>query len=93
VKQGLTYEKFLNDAKTIDAVIRQIIVIGEVATQIPEEIISQIPETPWRSIRGIRNSVVHEYFGIKGQILWQTIVHNLSLLKSQLKSLRANLLR
>jgi uncharacterized protein with HEPN domain len=67
--EGLTYETFMNDDKTIDAVIRPLTVIGEAAAHIPKEIISQTPEMPWRSIRGIRNSVVHEYFGINSQVL------------------------
>ena len=66
----MTFEQFTKDNKTTDAVIRQITVIGEAATHIPEDIILQTPETPWRSIRGIRNVVVHEYFGINIQILW-----------------------
>ena len=89
--EGMTFELFLNDEKTIDAVIRQITVIGEAATHIPEEIISQSPELPWRSIRGIRNIVVHEYFGINTQTLWQTAIKNLPELKKQLKILNEKL--
>mgnify|MGYP006285734001 CR=1 FL=1 len=88
--EGMTYEEFIDDEKTVDAVIRQITVIGEAATHIPETKTSQSSQLPWRSIRGIRNIVVHEYFGINNHILWQTITNNLPELKRGLNELNDN---
>ncbi len=86
--EGMTFEMWASDEKTIDAVIRQITIIGEAATHIPEEKAVMSTEIPWRSIRGIRNIIVHEYFGVNNQILWQTVTNNLPVLKEQLLALQ-----
>lgn len=85
--EGMRFEEFLKDEKTADAVIRQLTIIGEAASHIPEEISSLAPDIPWRSIRGIRNIVVHEYFGVNMQILWKTVVKNIPDLNGKLKKL------
>ena len=60
----MTPAEFCTDSKTIDAVVRNLIVIGEASRHIPESIEQRHPEVPWRTMRGIRNVVVHEYFGV-----------------------------
>ncbi|MDF1536878.1 MAG: DUF86 domain-containing protein, partial [bacterium] len=65
--------EFSGDSRTIDAVIRNLTVVGEAAGHIPEEIIERYPDVPWAEMRGIRNIVVHEYFGVSIPIIWKTV--------------------
>ena len=70
---GMTYEDFVADRKTVDAVIRNLIIIGEAAVHIPEEICQSHQSIPWPDMRAMRNFVVHEYFGVSDKILWDTV--------------------
>ncbi len=87
---GKTRDSFMTDEKTIDAVIRNITVIGEAARNIPEEIQKKNPDIPWTEMRGIRNVVVHDYFGISEGILWRTVDHDLPRLIPALRRLLAD---
>jgi uncharacterized protein with HEPN domain len=68
---GLTYEEFLSDSKTIDAVIRNFEIIGEAANRLSEEFKDEHAEVEWHRIRGFRNRIVHDYSGIDYEIVWQ----------------------
>jgi len=67
---GLSFEQFLADGKTVDAVVRNFEIIGEAANRLPEEIKEQYPGTDWHRIRGFRNRIVHDYMGIDYKIVW-----------------------
>jgi len=69
--KGLTFEEFLSDSKTVDAVIRNFEIIGEAANRLPEEFKETHPEIEWHRIRGFRNRIVHDYLGIDYSIVWQ----------------------
>lgn len=69
----MNFEDFVADRKTVDAVVRNLTVIGEAAGRIPKDIVENHPEIPWREMGDIRNFIVHEYFGISNRILWDTI--------------------
>ncbi len=69
----LDLEEFAGDRKTVDAVIRNLIVIGEAAVRVPDEIYRENPEIPWFEIRGMRNFVVHEYFRASDKVVWDTV--------------------
>jgi len=84
---GLNREAFLQDEKTIDAVVRNLEVLGEVARQMPSEFLSQHPEIPWLLIAGLRNRIVHDYFGLDLEIIWEIISHDIASLKVQLQNL------
>jgi uncharacterized protein with HEPN domain len=75
--EGMTIDDFSGDEKTIDAVIRNISVIGEAARHIPPEVQERYPQVPWTEMAGMRNIVVHEYFGVSVPILWDTVKRNL----------------
>jgi uncharacterized protein with HEPN domain len=83
--KGMNEETFADDQKTIDAVIRNMAVIGEAARFIPAELEMQYPQIPWAKMRGFRNVVIHEYFGVSVSILWQTVQSNLPPLVPELK--------
>jgi uncharacterized protein with HEPN domain len=74
---GMDAESFAADPKTVDAVIRNLTIMGEAARMIPVELEAKYPEVPWEKMRGIRNVVVHEYFGVDMEIIWQTVRENL----------------
>ena len=68
---NLSFDDFINDSKTIDAVIRNFEIIGEAANRLPEDFKQLHPHIDWHHIRGFRNRIVHEYFGIDYAIVWQ----------------------
>lgn len=86
---GMTFESFKADAKTADAVIRNLEVIGEAARNIPDEVCQRFPEIPWDKMRGIRNILAHEYFGVSLPIIWQTIKADLPPLVPLLRDILA----
>lgn len=67
---GLSFEQFLLDDKTIDAVIRNFEIIGEASHRLPEEFKSSHSSIDWIRMRGFRNRIVHDYFGIDHSIVW-----------------------
>jgi uncharacterized protein with HEPN domain len=85
--EGMSYEDFVTDRKTVDAVIRNFIIIGEAAARVPDDICSNHPEIPWYEMRELRNFVVQEYFGVSDKILWDTLQIDLSPLESRLRKI------
>ena len=75
--EGMKYETFVADRKTVDAVIRNLILIGEAASHIPDDFVSEHSDFPWRDMRDMRNFVVHEYFGVSDRIIWETVQNDL----------------
>lgn len=69
--KGMSFESFLDDPRTIRAVAYEFTTIGEAARAIPEEIQKQFPDVPWGRMQGIRNVLVHEYFRVDEDILWE----------------------
>jgi len=85
---GLDRDAFLNDEKTIDSVVRNLEIIGEAANRLPENFRTQHSEIEWRKIIGLRNRVVHGYFNIDIEIVWEILQKDLPSFKSQLSSIR-----
>jgi uncharacterized protein with HEPN domain len=69
---GMTFEEFSRDNKTMDAVVRNFAVIGEAAKSVPVSVKRKHPEIAWKRMSGMRDKVIHEYFGVDPHILWDT---------------------
>lgn len=83
----MTFEDFQNDRKTVDAVVRNLEIIGEAASNIPQELKNNYPTIPWRDMISMRNKIMHEYFGVDTEIMWKTIQEDLPSLKTKIESL------
>ncbi len=69
--EGITQQQLAEDEMRMDAVVRNIELIGEAAAQLPGEVRAQITGVPWREMIGMRNILVHVYFGIDPNIVWE----------------------
>src|SRR5690349_19288731 len=78
-------DMFRKDEKTVDAVVRNLEVLGEAARHLPENFVARHPDVPWRQVTGLRNRIVHDYFGLDLDIVWQAIRHDLPRLKARLE--------
>ena len=81
---GIDFATWQKDEKTVDAVIRNLEVIGEAASHLPIEIQEQYKDVPWGMMTGIRNILAHEYFGVDLEIVWKTVKEDLPNLKKRL---------
>ncbi|MGK5089222.1 DUF86 domain-containing protein [Bdellovibrionota bacterium FG-2] len=85
--QGFTLEAFCADQKTIDAVVRNFEILGEAAKNVPDDVQNIFFDIPWSKIRGLRNMLAHEYFGINTDIMWKTITTDLAPLIPKLQKM------
>jgi uncharacterized protein with HEPN domain len=78
---------FSNDEKTSFAVIRALEIVGEASKNIPEEVRSSHPDLPWREMAGIRNKLIHDYFGVNLAVVWKTVKEDLPTLEPKIRSI------
>lgn len=78
---GMDYEAFVRDDKTFFAVIRALEIIGEAVKKVPPEVRSQYPDAPWKDITGMRDKLIHEYFGADQKTVWDTVKKDVPALK------------
>ena len=85
--EGLNFEKFSKSSMVVDAIIRNIEILGEAAKKISENIKNKYPEIDWQKIGATRDKVIHSYFGIKLEIVWDIITTHVPKLKKQLEKI------
>jgi len=83
------YASFSQDQKTVDAVVYQIAIIGEAASNLSQEFRDAHPEIPWRDMSDMRNVLIHEYFGVITETVWKTVQKNLPELEAMLDNILA----
>ncbi len=81
---GLSKLEFLSDDKTVDAVVRNLEIIGEAASRLPTEFKEATSQIPWVEIVGLRHRIVHEYFGVDDEIVWHIVQNDLPNLRVEL---------
>ena len=84
---GLSREDFASDEMRIDAVVRNLEIIGEASKRIPNEIRLKHPSVEWKKMAGLRDILIHEYFGIDIDIVWDIIQNKLPALEQQIKAI------
>ena len=85
--QGVSRQKFLKNKMVAAAAVRELEIIGEAARNVSREFRKMNPELPWEQMTGTRNRLIHEYFGVDLEIVWQTIIQDLPNLKNLVKHL------
>jgi len=75
--QGLDFDAFEQDARTVESVAFNLLVLGEAASQVPDDVREAHPDVPWSQLRGLRNVIAHEYFDLDERTLWNTVQSNL----------------
>ena len=80
----MTYEEFLADTRTQDAVIRNLEIIGEATKKISVQLRTQSPDIPWKEIAGTRDRLIHNYFGVDFEVVWKISIDELPILTLQI---------
>jgi uncharacterized protein with HEPN domain len=89
----MDYDDFINDKKTEFAVIRALEIIGEATKNIPDSIKDKYPDIPWKSITGMRDKLIHAYFGVRLELVWNTVFEILPPLKKEFQQILLDLQR
>ncbi len=85
--EGLTFEKFIEDETLKRAFVRSLELIGEAVKHLPQDFRKKHSDVPWKEIAGMRDILIHEYFGIDYQLVWVTIKEDIPYLKKILESI------
>ena len=89
--EGKTKDEFLSSVQFQDSVIRRIEIIGEAIKGIHDEIKSKYPDIQWKKIAGMRDILIHEYFGIDIKLTWEVVTRDIPKLKSEMLKVREEL--
>lgn len=81
--RGKTFDDFITDDMMYYAVVKNIEILGEASNMLTDEFRSEHPQTPWKQVNGMRNYIVHEYFQVDNNVVWDVITNDLPLLEQQ----------
>ena len=84
--KGKSFEDFVADDMMYYAIVKNIEILGEASNMLTSEFREKHPETPWKQVNGMRNYIVHEYFQVDNNIVWDVITNDLPLLERQVKA-------
>ncbi len=84
--QRLDFTFFQNDGTLKRAFVRSLEIIGQAAKKIPDSVQKKYPEVEWRSMAGMLDKLIHDYFGVDYSIVWDVVINKLPVLKSRLRS-------
>lgn len=84
---GLKYDEFMSNNLVQDGVIRQIEIIGEATKRLTEKTTGKYENIPWKDIIGMRNKLIHDYFGVDVDAVWDTVKKDIPLLKNEIKKI------
>lgn len=87
--EGMELEQFAQDAKTVFAVIRALEIIGEATKNVPPSVRGKYATVPWREMAGMRDKLIHEYFGVNVAVVWKTMMEDMPPLKSKIERILA----
>ncbi len=82
--KNMSFDAFSDDQKSVDAVVRNLEIIGEAASRLPDEFKEKYSEIEWYKVVGLRHRIVHEYFGIDLEIIWQILQKDLPELRQKI---------
>jgi uncharacterized protein with HEPN domain len=85
---GLDYQSFLNDSKTVYAVIRALEIVGEASKKVPFSIREKYSQIPWKEMAGMRDKVIHDYSGVDLKRVWTTVIRDVPQLKPLFEKIR-----
>lgn len=85
---SMTYEEFTKDKKTINAVIRSLEVVGEATKKLPIELRLEYKNIPWKQMAGMRDKLIHEYFGVDKEMVWQVCIKNIPKILPEIKKVQ-----
>jgi uncharacterized protein with HEPN domain len=80
----MSFEEFLKDKKTVNAVLKSIEILGEASKRIPQNLRDKYPVVPWKRMAGVRDKLIHEYSGVDLEIVWKLIKHELTLVQPEI---------
>ena len=83
----MNFKEFENDDKTVSAVIRKLEIIGEATKRVPQEIRNNNQHIPWKQMAGMRDKLIHSYFGVDHGLVWSTLTKQLPIVKSNIEQI------
>lgn len=83
--RGMDFDSFAADPKTIDAVLRNLEIIGEAAKNVPSGVKERYPDADWKAASGMRDKLTHGYFGVSIRMVWETVTEDLPAFEAQIE--------